>query len=823
MLEFNLASYSESLADPAAPDYERLRQALNKNTDPDKAGLLLYHQWQTYHALKDTPIVVNSYNTGTGKTYAALLHLLDLNARFGKQTRDKRSNVLFIAPTNELLRQHEDDVAEFIKRNNLQHLVLRLDANRIKELGIEYLPDKNVRQSDRLQNMLEDPGKVLIEADGFHPENNRPFVLITNPDIFYYALYMRYGQHEKRLLFKTFLENFGCIIVDEFHYYNSKQLANFMFFLTLGREWGYFEREERRICLLTATPVPQVKDYLKNLELQIAYIEPGSEPMGLERTPALAPVRLQLHSAESLAEGDNADGLVALAGRERATVLNWLQADRHGLIVSSALWRINELYRKYKGQLDERIGRITGAENSQGRLDSSHKALIMATPTVDIGYNFGRSDKARQSLDFALFDASTSDEFIQRLGRAARVLGRPVADQPSDVWAVVPDKLVTALQHLAGQTIERPALNEAVKEALPPRNGLYTYIRSGAIGEAFYPLYAFKQSLETGEEEQVERLFEALKKVYAGGEKLSYKRLKFNIRRYLKLQASIKKLEKEAESEGDFEFSLATLQASILYDHADYNPDDLSKFSEEDAQSSKNYFNSSRKREELRQKRLKTIEEFYAADARFHFRDNFQPPQVLVYDPGHLLSSGDYTVYSAMHLLQNYEGDWSNDQKRLSEWNERCQLQAADLPFTFLLTGSRTQRLRLYFTLDEVEHKEWEERYVGIFTARRGFRLQSEDGPIPAEINDLFERQYLTFYAVPQTGSQARALAGLSRFTSLYKNYLRVEFNRGNLEDYWILLGSTALQVQYERTLVGAKYVAEKTLARHNHIFDWDY
>jgi hypothetical protein len=34
----------------------------------------LYHQWRTYNATG--PLIVNTYNTGTGKTKAALLRLL---------------------------------------------------------------------------------------------------------------------------------------------------------------------------------------------------------------------------------------------------------------------------------------------------------------------------------------------------------------------------------------------------------------------------------------------------------------------------------------------------------------------------------------------------------------------------------------------------------------------------------------------------------------------------------------------------------------------------------------------------------------------------
>jgi len=41
---------------------------------PDKGYYPLYHQWRTYNA--EAPIIVNTYNTGTGKTKAALLRLL---------------------------------------------------------------------------------------------------------------------------------------------------------------------------------------------------------------------------------------------------------------------------------------------------------------------------------------------------------------------------------------------------------------------------------------------------------------------------------------------------------------------------------------------------------------------------------------------------------------------------------------------------------------------------------------------------------------------------------------------------------------------------
>src|SRR5437667_12440468 len=122
MIELELMPHYEKLADPRAEDYSCIADALG--------DLPLYHQWCTYRA-KEAHIVVNSYNTGTGKTKAALLRLLDLDEAY-KKSRFSNANVLFIAPTNELLRQHEKDVQDFINENGLSHIVLRIDAATIR-------------------------------------------------------------------------------------------------------------------------------------------------------------------------------------------------------------------------------------------------------------------------------------------------------------------------------------------------------------------------------------------------------------------------------------------------------------------------------------------------------------------------------------------------------------------------------------------------------------------------------------------------------------------------------------------------------------------
>jgi hypothetical protein len=83
--------------------------------------------------------------------------------------------------------------------------------------------------------------------------------------------------------------------------------------------------------------------------------------------------------------------------------------------------------------------------------------LLLATPTVDIGYNFDKPGKLCQPLDFIVFDAGTRDACLQRLGRAGRVLGRSQTNIPSDAVALVAEKTYLALAALDGRMLPAPS------------------------------------------------------------------------------------------------------------------------------------------------------------------------------------------------------------------------------------------------------------------------------------------------------------------------------------------------------------------------------
>jgi CRISPR-associated endonuclease/helicase Cas3 len=810
MIELTLAPHTEALADSGAEDYARLQAALNsKEPTPNGRRVLLYHQWRTYQALRESEIAVNSYNTGTGKTQAALLHLLDLEDRYRQSRVTRRANVLFIAPTNELLRQHEADVRKFIANNNLSYHVLRLDARRIRELARESQGDAVKRSGDSLDKMLTNPNSVLKDADGQYIEGDCPYVLVTNPDIFYYALYGLGNPHDRRVLFRDFMSHFNYVIVDEFHYYNVKQFANFLFFFTLLREWRYFAQEGRRVCLLTATPNREVQQYLDRLTegeqaIRIAYVNPQDEPADLARIPALAPIRLRLYAAEEMDAG-----LVDLATNARSTVESWLAEGQHGAFVSSALWRINQIYEIYGGEGNRHTGRLTGAERAKGREQARTVDLMMATPTVDIGYNFDRPGKTRQSLDFLLYDGNYADEFIQRLGRAGRILGKAIANQPSDVWAVVPDKLVAELRDYHGREVTRGELAAIVQQALPPRNGLYGYIRSGAIAEAFLPIYHYREGLPADLRAQAEALFEAVQQVYDVSRSKSFKKLEYDIRQYLMMRPLIPQMQWEADSP-TFHVGAASLQCLKLSNNAE------AKLGGEEEQAPLIERKLFRHRDTFQQKRRESIEDYYVMEARFNFRDSFDPPQALVYDPHHQLSGATYNTYSALHIVQNYEAEWSDDPRRVAEWTAELDGPVDDkVQLCCTLRAPREQRLTLWLHLpDPGESKAgWEERYRYKPVAGRGFRLipaRGTNGKVSGELNDLFARQYFAFYAVPMVGPEARTLTSLKRTTALFTNTLTVDFADEGTATYLIVLGTAALLVADERNIQAAAHMAQR-------------
>lgn len=459
----------------------------------------LAHQVETVEALACADVVVNTAPTGSGKTRAALLALASLPAD---------ASALVLAPTNALVGQHEDDARGFVREVGLPHHVVGLDAARIGRL-----PGEGLRRGERLVRALDDPSRLGATEPG------APLLVVTNPDIFYFATHALHAQHDRRNLQARFLSRFDLVVVDELHLYDARQLASFLLFLVLSHELGWFAARGRKVLLLTATPFPTVDALLARLAGRGVRIErvaaPEVAPGNQGAVHVLAPLDLELHPLR----GELADAVAAFLPALEAR----LSAGEDGLIVGDRLADVNRLALRLRGTaLAEHVARVTGPV-SRGRRDEATRArLVLATATVDVGFNFAGRTKDRQGIDWLLAEASSHDRLWQRVGRAGRVLGRERVDHPSWAACFVPATVASSaeLRALHGMTLSRSEVRQRIEAAAGERMRRAfgeSYLAWWSLQEAAVSLLELDATLPAELRPYVERAFESLREVLVPG------------------------------------------------------------------------------------------------------------------------------------------------------------------------------------------------------------------------------------------------------------------------------------------------------------------
>jgi CRISPR-associated endonuclease/helicase Cas3 len=762
------------------PHYEkkiRLGEEFSPNTFPQ--GPLL-HQWRTYNA--EEPLIMNTYNTGTGKTKAALLRLLKRAKDKGFNRLDRNEdNALLIAPTNELLAQHARDAKAFCEQNDLPYRVVpisRADLDNYRELA--GFSEEYLRPGATLHAIMQNARRLDDDR------SKKATLFVVNPDIFYYALYFCYCRFDRIPLFQDFFTQFSCIIIDEFHYYNPKQFANFLFFISLSKHYGFTQRQ---ICLLTATPSKQVETYLKKLYEQIGWIQPEAEEETEQtsKIAALAPVDLELYSLQELQ-----DGLLTLVEQKRHDIAAWLKNGEDGAIISSALWRINQIFNSLRSTLSSSdLGRLTGAESRAGRDEAKDKRLILATPTVDIGYNFDRQGKNhRQNIDFLLLDARSSDEFIQRLGRAGRVLGKAQCDIPSRVLAVVNPELYEALTPYAEQTMSRMTLRQLAEEHMPARHALYSYIQSGAIAEAFLPIYRLEGMSSSADKPDIENLFNEVQQLFAPEATFTFKAMRGKISNFIsqdQYYAGIKKLP------ADITDCLKACEKRLTAE-------------KERRPKNERWTNKFEAYAWLQE----DLGEYFSEKARFSFREYFQPPLALVSDSNRLLSSEPVKLFDALHISKNYRAHYFETDK---EWQQKTLLTPPEgakdaLVFCDLIDlREPDERLHIGLKLIVQDYKkiDWEERFVYRSSQHRPSALYglevialNSSRALDETVKNMFRERYIPILIAPEGSRTAAEMWRLQRQGQIFPSELHVTFGDLKTGKYFAVLGTLALQVWAE-------------------------
>ena len=739
----------------------------------------LYHQLRTYEALRQYDLVANTYNTGTGKTIASLLYLFDLNGT--------SKNVLFIAPTNALLAQHVGDIKQFVTENGLDFKVLPVTAAEVRTLRVAQNPDATpTRPGEVLQRLIRN--YLEFEPEATH---RQPIILVVNPDIFYYALYFRYGAHDRRNVFERFLTAFDYIVVDEFHYYDSKQVANLLFAFALFDQFGYFDERGRKVCLLSATPTEEVKTYLNRLfGGRWKLISPDNEPpesANLPIIPTLAPLEL------TILEGE----FEQWATTHRDEVVQWVvQDDLDGALISNSLWRVNAAYASLRSVLAEsRMGRITGPEPADERARATGRDLILATPTVDIGYNFAKLDKGRQNVDFLVCDARYGDELIQRIGRTGRVLGKTHTDQPSKATALLAQEAAQALTAYDGQTLSRTDFAAAIKKCkyLPPKHSLTGYIRTHAITESFWPIYQISKVLPQDNQEELDALFERVRGIFAPNSRRTPGGLYGFFRR-------LESRERWLYDTRNGTIPLDRYTATHVADWLEWLDPKAGRYDPSDLLSHLGTLLD----DTVQQYALRAFVQSQVAVTRalFAFRDSFQGPTAVFYDPQHQFSSQTINTYDLFHLVSNYRLSPPLTRRQFGQQFGETELHG---DFYVRLIEPREPRLTLELVYDsEDEPVDFERKWCGAPMALSSVRIQARErgggvlaGALDEKIITALTEKYLPMLIIPP--DSVGAMINRLRGTDLWSRKLTVRFPDGSADDgYRALLGTAAFHTHAE-------------------------
>ncbi len=474
-------------------------RSISACASPDKISFIrnaLQHQLDVFEQSKDADIILDLAPTGTGKTKAGLTVL--------KHQQNK--SAIYIAPTNALIEQQTEAAKQFVRDANLPHIVKAASAKDVKN----WTNDKVGRRSgEKLYNILRNPATVFDDVGA-----NTPIILVTNPDTFYYATFFAYNQLDRGNIAAGFYTKFSTVIFDEFHLYDAKQLVGMLFYLAYSHVFRFFQNG-RKVVLLTATPEPACELALENLKqagVKIARIDGESGNTNLLSSQTA--VNLELRPKPESKEEWLAELAAEVVSRFRE------RPNENGAVILDSLDNINGLSYLLRHQgLSDYVGRITGPAPKRDRQRAMQCQIILATSTVDVGFNFERHpEPRRQNLDWLIFSARDRAAFWQRIGRVGRVLGKSETNVDSEAIAYLPSDAwkegLSSLDIAGGRT----ALKE-VLDKLPclDKPFLTAYWRSEASLEIARPLLELEEAFENlPDAELIPKLFETLKSVLEG-------------------------------------------------------------------------------------------------------------------------------------------------------------------------------------------------------------------------------------------------------------------------------------------------------------------
>ncbi len=436
--------YSQTIATPteiAIPEHWRLA----------------WHQLETFRALHnpDIDVVFNTALTGDGKSLAAYLP-----AMTGK------NYTLAMYPTNELARDQEKQV-QFYKTQfhpKYDPQIYRLNAALLEDfIETNQLPSKQAGLLNRADNSE---------------------ILLTNPDIFHYIHDFRYLRRNAQgkgdnpdKVFKRIDDNYKLFVFDEFHLLASPQIASILNAILLMRHTG----GTRKFLFLSATPSEMLQEFLAKSGMRYLVINPITQGAYCSDRPSDTTQWRQISQPIHLTfpcglQPTSRSSYEWITENAENIILRFFLNHPHskGAIILNSIAAVKKLTTQLKPLFAEHglvVRENTGLTGELEKATSVEEAdLLIGTSTIDVGVDF--------QINFLVFEAVDSGNFIQRLGR----LGRHGGFSTYQGYALLPNFIVSRLFEKAGshplihgETYDRPTLNDAVRQAYPFVNDFSQY------------------------------------------------------------------------------------------------------------------------------------------------------------------------------------------------------------------------------------------------------------------------------------------------------------------------------------------------------------
>lgn len=371
---------------------------------------LYKHQLETINSNRN--VIVLDAPTGSGKTLAALARVLT-----------KRSDAIFIYPTNSLVKNQVSAIADLLVRLGHKPDVTGTPEDKVDSgFDVEETDIDLIHLTGESLEVLSEGGSKGSKIDEILTRTHsadRLRILLTNPDTIYLAFTGRFYRHGR---INEQLQTFKTIVLDEFHLYSGPTLARIFFMLNEVR--GPCESPFVELLFLSATHGDTL-ELLRGtyLDLEVIRAEPLAES-ARDRKRIRHTVVCHIHTLNSVMFGEEhvelaATDILSLYDREHSWKKKAPNVKVLGIFSSVAFAvrvarRVMELVAERGMNPEDVVYQLHGLVPRQARssLKDMKNAILVGTSAIEVGIDF--------DVPFLVMEAHDIGSFLQRFGRGGR-------------------------------------------------------------------------------------------------------------------------------------------------------------------------------------------------------------------------------------------------------------------------------------------------------------------------------------------------------------------------------------------------------------------